>query len=296
MICLVSGGAGFIGSHLCDALIAAGHQVLCIDNLLTGRRANVEHLQPNPNFTFVEHDLIEALPRDWDVEAVFNLASPASPIGYLNHPIETARVNSEGTHHLLELARRHGALVLQASTSEVYGEPLEHPQREEYWGNVNSRGIRACYDEGKRFAEALTMDFFRVHKTDVRLIRIFNTYGPRCQPDDGRVVPSFLVRALKGEPLPIYGDGSITRSFCYVDDLVQGILKAMFTPGTTAKVFNLGNPGEFTLFELAELILKLTSSSSRVELLPAREDDPTRRRPDITKARTVLGWEPAIQL
>jgi nucleoside-diphosphate-sugar epimerase len=293
---LVSGGAGFVGSHLCDALLDAGHSVICVDNLLTGRRANLDTLLPREGFTFVEHDVIQPLPTDWDVQAVFNLASPASPVGYLANPIETALVNSQGTYHLLELARRHSALFLQASTSEVYGDPLVHPQSEDYWGNVNPHGIRSCYDEGKRFAEAITMDFYRVHKLDARLIRIFNTYGPRSQHDDGRVIPNFICRALRGESLPIYGDGNKTRSFCYVDDLVQGIMKAQFTPGTTAKVFNVGNPGEFTLLQLADLVLRLTNSSSRVEMLEAREDDPTRRRPDITRAKAELNWQPTIPL
>jgi len=293
---LVSGGAGFIGSHLCEALLNAGHAVICVDNLLTGRRANLETLLPRQGFTFVEHDVIESLPRDWVVEAIFNLASPASPVGYFEHPIATARVNAEGTHHLLELARQHQAKFLQASTSEVYGEPQIHPQTEDYWGNVNPNGPRACYDEGKRYAEALTMDFHRVHNLDMRIVRIFNTYGPRSQPDDGRVVPNFVCKALLGQPLPIYGEGSKTRSYCYVDDLVDGILRAQFTPGTTAQVFNLGNPGEFTLDELAALVLRLTGSSSPIEYLPPRQDDPTRRRPDITRAKTHLGWEPRIPL
>ncbi len=293
---LVSGGAGFIGSHLCEALLDAGHEVICIDNLLTGRRANLETLLPRRGFSFVEHDIIKPPPEDWPVEAVFNLASPASPVGYFQHPIETARVNAEGTFHMLELARRHGAQFLQASTSEVYGDPEVHPQTEDYFGHVNPNGPRACYDEGKRYAEALCMDFHRVHGLDLRIVRIFNTYGPRSQPDDGRVVPNFVCKALRGEPLPIYGEGSKTRSYCYVDDLVDGILKAQFTEGTTAGVFNLGNPGEFTLDELAALVLRLTGSSSAIEYLPPREDDPTRRRPDITRAKARLRWEPSVPL
>ena len=277
-------------------MLAAGHSVVCIDNLITGRRGNIAHLDGHALFTFVQHDIIEPLPADWDVQAVFNLASPASPIGYFDYPIETARVNAEGTYRMLDLARRHTAKFLQASTSEVYGEPERHPQREDYWGNVNPHGIRACYDEGKRYAEALTMDFYRVHGLDARLIRIFNTYGPRSDPDDGRVVPNFVAKALKDEPLPIYGDGSITRSFCYVSDLVRGILKAMFSGGTTAQVYNLGNPAEFTLLELANLVVELTGSRSAIELQPPREDDPTRRRPDIERAKVDLGWEPEIPL
>jgi len=292
----VSGGAGFIGSHLCETLLGAGHQVICVDNLLTGRRRNIESFASRPGFTFVQHDIIEGLPADWPVDAVFNLASPASPVGYLAHPIETARVNAEGTYHLLCLATRHSARFLQASTSEVYGEPEVHPQPETYWGNVNPHGIRSCYDEGKRYAESITMDFHRLHGLDARLIRIFNTYGPRSQADDGRVVPNFICRALLGEALPIYGDGTQTRSFCYVDDLVQGILKAQFEEDTVGQVFNLGNPGEFTLLELAEMVLELTGSKSKIEFFPPREDDPTRRRPDITRARTQLGWTPRVPL
>jgi nucleoside-diphosphate-sugar epimerase len=281
---------------VCEALLDAGHQVVCIDNLLTGTRKNIEPLLRRPGFSYVEHDIIQPLPGDWDVQAVFNLASPASPIGYLSHPIETALVNSHGTLHMLELAARHNALFLQASTSEVYGDPQEHPQRESYWGNVNPHGIRACYDEGKRFAEALTMDFHRVRKLDARLIRIFNTYGPRSQPSDGRVVPEFVSRALRNEPLLIYGSGSITRSYCYVDDLVRGILLAQFSDGTNGQVYNLGNPDEFTLDELAALVLRLTGSSSEVQYQPAREDDPTRRRPDISRVKAALGWEPRVPL
>jgi UDP-glucuronate decarboxylase len=293
---LVSGGAGFVGSHLCEALLDAGHEVICVDNLLTGRRANLATLLPRRGFSFVKHDLIDPLPQAWPVQAIFNLACPASPVGYYSNRLATLRVCSEGTRHLLELARETGAKFLQASTSEVYGDPAIHPQREDYWGNVNPNGPRACYDEGKRYAEALTMDYHRVYETDVRLIRIFNTYGPRSQADDGRVIPNFICKALTGEPLPIYGEGSKTRSYCYVDDLVRGILRAQFTDGTAAQVFNLGNPGEFTLDELASLIVRLTASTSKVEYLPARVDDPRRRRPDIGRAKAQLGWEPSVPL
>jgi UDP-glucuronate decarboxylase len=270
--------------------------VTCVDNLLTGRKANIRSLIGQDGFDFLEHDIIEPLPKDVPVNAVFNLACPASPVGYYTHRIATLRVNAEGTRHMLELALKHGATFLQASTSEVYGEPETHPQREEYWGNVNPNGPRACYDEGKRYAEALTMDFHRVHQLDARIIRIFNTYGPHSRFDDGRVVPNFIWKALHGEALQIYGEGSKTRSYCYVDDLVAGMQKAMFTPGTTAGVFNVGNPGEFTLDELAAIVLRLTGSKSIVDYLPAREDDPTRRRPDISRAKAALGWEPKVPL
>lgn len=293
---LVSGGAGFVGSHLCKALLDAGHEVVCVDNLITGRRANLHGLLSRPGFRFVEHDIIEPLPETGPLQAIFNLACPASPVGYFTHRIATLRVNAEGTRHLLELALEKGARFLQASTSEVYGEPEVHPQREDYWGNVNPNGPRACYDEGKRYAEALTMDFYRVHHLDARIIRIFNTYGPHSQVDDGRVVPNFIWKALHNEPLPIYGQGSKTRSYCYVDDLVEGTVRAMFTAATCADVFNLGNPGEFTLDELAALVLRLTGSSSSIEYLPPREDDPTRRRPDISRAEAKLGWQPRIGL
>ncbi|HLG68962.1 MAG TPA: UDP-glucuronic acid decarboxylase family protein [Chloroflexota bacterium] len=293
---LVAGGAGFIGSHLCESLLSDGHSVICLDNFYTGRRENVSGLTRQSSFELIEHDLVRPLPRDWQVDAVFNLASPASPVGYLNKPIETAMVNSLGTYHLLKLALTHGARFLQASTSEVYGDPLVHPQAEGYWGNVNPRGPRACYDEGKRFAEALTMDFHRVHGLDVRLVRIFNTYGPRSQADDGRVIPSFVCKALAGEPLPIYGDGQQTRSFCFVADLVRGLKAVMFGDGLAGEVFNLGNPGEFTLLELADLVRELSESTSELQFLPAREDDPTRRRPDISKVTSRLGWRPLVPL
>ncbi len=266
-----------------------------MDNFLSGVKSNVQHLLSNSRFKLVEHDLIQPLPEDWPVEAVFNLASPASPPFYLAHPIETALVNSQGTYQLLQLAKKHNARFLQASTSEVYGDPLVHPQPESYWGNVNPNGIRSCYDEGKRFGESLVMDFYR-QGLDARIIRIFNTYGPRNRPDDGRVVPHFVHNALQGRPLPMHGDGKQTRSFCYVEDLVRGILAAQFRPGTAGEVFNLGNPGEFTMIELAELVQKLTGSTCPLEFQPVREDDPTRRKPDISKAKKVLDWEPQIPL
>jgi nucleoside-diphosphate-sugar epimerase len=296
---LVTGGAGFIGSHLCDALLADGAAVVCVDNYLTGSAANVAHLAGNPAFTLLEHDVSETLPPGAadGVDAIFHMASPASPVGYRTYSIETMRVNAVGTLHLLDLARDLGAKFLMASTSEVYGDPLVHPQSEDYWGNVNPIGLRACYDEAKRFAETATMEWIRVHDVDARIIRIFNTYGPRNQLDDGRVVPNFITQALRGEPLTVYGDGSQTRSFQYVSDLVNGIRKAMFTDGTKAGVFNLGNPGEFTILEFARLVIAETGSSSQIDFRPLLfDDDPSRRRPDITRSKAALGWEPVVTL
>ena len=292
---LVIGGAGFIGSHLCDALIARGDEVVCVDNFLTGRRDNVAHLREHPRFTFVQHDIVE--PLDLRGEAIVHLASPASPVGYRRNSIATLRVNSIGTMNLLEMARRDGARFLLASTSEVYGNPQVHPQPETYWGNVDPVGLRACYDEGKRFAEAATMEWHRVYGLDVRIVRIFNTYGPRNDPNDGRVVPNFIMQALRGEPITVHGDGSQTRSFAYVSDLVEGLLRVMFTEGITGEVFNLGNPGEFTILEFAHLVKEVTGSDSEIVFRPLLfPDDPTRRRPDITKAKERLGWEPRVPL
>jgi len=292
---LVSGGAGFIGSHLCERLLQEGQHVICVDNLSTGSERNIAHLVGREGFEFVRHDVIE--PGDWPADYVYHLASPASPPGYLRRPLETLLVNSIGTRNLLEVARRHGARFLLASTSEVYGDPLEHPQKETYWGNVNPIGERSCYDEGKRFAEALTMAYVRQYSLDARLIRIFNTYGPRSDPDDGRLVPSFITQALRGQPITVYGDGQQTRSLCYVSDLVEGILKAMHTAGTEGEVFNLGNPDEHTVLEYARLIRDICRSRSEIVLQPLPiEDDPQRRRPDICKARTMLGWEPKVGL
>jgi nucleoside-diphosphate-sugar epimerase len=296
---LVTGGAGFIGSHLCDALLKAGHRVTCLDNYLTGNPANVAHLAGNNRFTLVEHDVVEpyAGPGADDAEAIFHLASPASPVGYRTHAIETLLVNSTGTINMLRLAQARGAQFLITSTSEVYGDPLVNPQTEDYWGNVNPIGTRACYDEAKRFAETATMEWLRVYDTDVRIVRIFNTYGPRNDPNDGRVVPNLITQALKGEPLTIYGTGSQTRSFQYVSDLVAGILKAMWTDGTRGEVFNLGNPDEYTILQFAEQVLAACGSSSGLEYRPLLfEDDPNRRRPDISKARRVLDWEPRVPL
>ena len=296
---LVTGGAGFIGSHLCDALLADGHQVTCLDNCLTGSAANVAHLEGHPGFRFVRHDVVEPFdgPGSSDVEAIFHLASPASPVGYRTYSIETMLVNSVGTINMLRLAADRGARFLLTSTSEVYGDPLVHPQREDYWGNVNPIGLRSCYDEAKRFAEAATMEWIRKTAVDARIVRIFNTYGPRNQLDDGRVVPNFITQALRGQPLTVYGDGAQTRSFQYVSDLVAGIQKAMFTAETKGEVFNLGNPGEFTILELARLAIEISGSRSEIEFRPLLfDDDPTRRRPDIGKAKERLGWEPLVPL
>jgi nucleoside-diphosphate-sugar epimerase len=296
---LVTGGAGFIGSHLCDTLLDAGHTVTCLDNYLTGSPANVAHLQGHPRFRLVEHDVSQpyAGPGSEDCEAVFHLASPASPVGYRTYSIETLLVNAVGTIHLLRLATERGAKFLVTSTSEVYGDPQVHPQTEDYWGNVNPIGLRACYDESKRFAEAATMEWIRKFDTDARIVRIFNTYGPRNQLDDGRVVPNFITQALKGEPLTIYGDGSQTRSFQYVSDLVDGIIRAMFAEDTKGEVYNLGNPGEFTILEFAREVLAVTGSESGLDYRPLLfQDDPTRRKPDITKAKRDLGWEPRVPL
>jgi nucleoside-diphosphate-sugar epimerase len=295
---LVTGGAGFIGSHLCDKLIENGYKVTCLDSLLTGSKKNIEHLLSNPNFEFIEADVVKPLAiSDQPLDYIFHLASPASPIDYQNYPEETLLTNSMGTINVLKLAKETGAKMLLASTSEVYGDPLEHPQKETYFGNVNSFGPRSCYDEGKRYAEAATYIYIHKHNVDARIIRIFNTYGPRMQKDDGRVVSNFIIDALTGIPFKIDGDGSQTRSFCYVDDLVEGIVKAMFTEGTQGEIFNLGNPNEFTIKSLAEEITKLTGSKSEMEFSGTfRENDPMRRQPDISKARTVLAWEPKVEL
>lgn len=288
---LVSGGAGFIGSHLCGRLLQAGHEVTCLDNLFTGRHENVRLYSSNPKFEFIRHDVTE--PILLEVDQIYHLACPASPVHYQFNPVKTIKTNVMGTINMLGLAKRVGARVLLASTSEVYGNPLEHPQKETYWGHVNPIGIRSCYDEGKRVAETLAMDYHRQNKVDVRIIRIFNTYGPRMLFDDGRVVSNFIVQALKGEPLTVYGDGQQTRSFCYVDDLVNGILGMMNKDGFVGPV-NLGNPHEVTVRELAEKILSLTGSSSKIDFRPLPQDDPSRRKPDISLAKEKLGWEPKI--
>jgi nucleoside-diphosphate-sugar epimerase len=292
---LVTGGAGFIGSHLCDALIARGDDVLCVDNLLTGSEGNIAHLKSHPRFHFLEHDATQ--PLDVETEAIFHLASPASPVGYRKYSIETLLVNSVGTVNMLRLATERNALFLFTSTSEVYGDPLVHPQTEEYWGNVNPNGLRACYDESKRFGEAATMEWIRTYDVDARLVRIFNTMGTRMAADDGRVVPNFINQAIRGEPITVYGDGAQTRSFAYVSDLVRGLLAAMFTARTKGEVFNLGNPREFTIIDFARLVVDLTGSRSEIVYKPLLfSDDATRRRPDITKAKERLGWEPVVTL
>ncbi len=291
---MVLGGSGFLGSHLCDQLLVRGDEVVCVDNFSTGRKANVAHLADHPGFELVEADISVGIPVDGAVTGVCNLASPASPPDYLALPLETLAVGSEGTRHGLELAGRHGARFLMASTSEVYGDPDVHPQSETYWGNVNPVGPRSVYDEAKRFSEALTMAHHRSRGTDVAIVRIFNTYGPRLRPDDGRVVSNFLLQAMRGEPLTVYGDGSQTRSLCYVEDEVRGLL-ALFDSDLTGPV-NIGNPDEYTVIQLARTIIDLLGSTSSIEHRPLPTDDPTRRRPDITVARSALGWEPTTSL
>ena len=290
---LGAGGAGFGGSHLCDRLVQDGHHVICLDNLFTGSKANIEHLLSNPNFSFVQHDVQKpySVPLDW----IFNLACPASPVHYQHDPVETVRTNVLGMINMLELAKATKARVLQASTSEVYGDPLCHPQDETYWGNVNPISRRACYDEGKRCAETLCFDYHREYGVDIRVIRIFNTYGPRMAKDDGRVVSNFILQALRGEDITVYGDGSYTRSFQYVDDLVEGMVRMMACEGFTGPV-NIGNPGEFTMLELAQIVVEMTGSPSRIIHLPAVEHDPKQRKADITLAKSTLGWEPKIAL
>lgn len=291
---LVAGGAGFIGSHLCERLLKENRQVICLDNLYSGRLENVKTLENNPRFTFVNFDVSLPLNFTEKIDEIYNLASPASPIHYQKDPIFTASTNFNGTKNLLDLAFKNQARFLQASTSEVYGDPLEHPQKETYWGNVNPIGPRSCYDEGKRIAETLCVDYRRLRNLDVKIIRIFNTYGPRMREDDGRVVSNFITQALCGENLTIYGDGSQTRSFQYVDDLIEGILAVMERDIETP--INLGNPDEYQIEELAEKIIKLTSSKSKIVFRPLPSDDPTRRRPDIAKAKALLDWSPKISL
>ncbi len=293
---LVTGGAGFIGSHLCDYLLEKGYEVVCIDNLLTGSEKNIKHLENNANFKFIKADIVSDIPDLGKIDYIFHLASPASPIDYQKNPEETLLANSLGTLNILKLAKEKEAVVLIASTSEVYGDPKEHPQKETYWGNANSFGPRACYDESKRFAEAASYVFISKYNIDARIVRIFNTYGPRMQKDDGRVVSNFINQAIKGDPFTIYGDGKQTRSFCFVSDMVEGIQKAMFTKGTKGQVFNLGNPEEYTVLELAEKIKEMTGAKSEFIFEPLPQDDPMQRQPDISKAKEVLGWEPKVSV
>ena len=290
---LVTGGAGFLGSHLCDRLLASGHRVICVDNLDTGTLENIEHIR-DPSFSFIQHDLIQHLEIAEQVDYVFHLASPASPIDYLRLPLHTLKVGSYGTHNALGLAKRHRARFLLASTSEVYGDPKEHPQSESYWGHVNPIGPRGVYDEAKRYAEALTMAYHRQQGVDTHIVRIFNTYGPRMRPHDGRAIPTFIRQALQNKPLTVFGEGRQTRSFCYVSDLIEGFLRLI--DSARHEPVNIGNSGEFTIMELAEAILRITGSRSEIvhEALP--QDDPTVRRPDITLARELLGWSPVVEL
>src|SRR5437870_1768189 len=290
---LVTGGSGFIGSHLCDRLIDDGHEVICLDNLFTGRRENILHLLDNHRFELLRHDVIE--PILLEVDQIYNLACPASPIHYQYNPVKTVKTNVMGTLNMLGLAKRVHARILQASTSEVYGDPLEHPQTEKYWGNVNPIGLRSCYDEGKRVAETLMMDYHRQNSVDTRIARIFNTYGPRMIENDGRVVSNFIVQALRGESLTLYGDGKQTRSFCYVDDLVDGLVRLMNAENVFEPV-NLGNPGEFTIGELAREVVELCDSASGIKFETLPLDDPRQRKPDIARAKELLEWEPTIQL
>lgn len=290
---LVTGGAGFLGSHLCDRLIAAGNDVICLDNLFTGSKDNIRHLLSTPYFEFIRHDVTE--PIYLEVDQIYNLACPASPVHYQYNPIKTAKTSVLGAMNMLGLAKRVKARILQASTSEVYGNPEVHPQPEEYWGKVNPIGIRSCYDEGKRLAETLFFDYHRQNGVDIRVIRIFNTYGPRMNPSDGRVVSNFIVQALQGEDITVYGDGTQTRSFCYVDDLIDGMMRMMEAEDFTGPV-NIGNPGEFTMLELAEKVIALTGSSSKIVHKPLPSDDPLQRRPVIDLAKEKLGWKPIVNL
>ena len=291
---LVTGGAGFLGSHLCERLVEQGCDVLCADNYYTGSRENVAHLLGHPRFELMRHDV--TFPLYVEVDQIYNLACPASPVHYQHDPVQTTKTSVHGAINMLGLAKRLRARTLQASTSEVYGDPSVHPQPEEYWGNVNTIGPRACYDEGKRCAETLFFDYHRQHGLPIKVVRIFNTYGPRMHPDDGRVVSNFIVQALKGEPITVYGDGSQTRSFCYVDDLIEGFLRFMDTPDDVTGPLNLGNPGEFTILELAEMVIRLTGSKSQIVRHPLPADDPKQRQPDITKARALLDWNPTVPL
>ena len=291
---LVTGGAGFLGSHLCETLLNQGHDVVCVDNFYTGNKNNIAHLLDNKNFELVRHDV--TFPLYVEVDRIFNLACPASPIHYQKDPVQTTKTSVHGAINMLGLAKRTNARIMQASTSEVYGDPEVHPQTEEYWGRVNPIGIRSCYDEGKRCAETLFFDYYRQYQLDIRVIRIFNTYGPKMHPNDGRVVSNFIVQALRGEDITIYGTGEQSRSFCYVDDLISGITSYMDLNGDQPGPLNLGNPNEFTMKELSEKVIQLTNSKSKIIYKPLPEDDPRQRQPDISKAKQLLGWEPKVQL
>lgn len=290
---LVTGGSGFLGSHLCDALIGQGHDVICLDNFFTGSKNNIKHLLDHPNFELVRHDVTE--PILLEVDQIYNLACPASPVHYQYNPVKTLKTSVMGAINMLGLAKRVKARILQASTSEVYGDPEVHPQKESYWGHVNPIGIRSCYDEGKRVAETLFFDYHRQNHVDIRVMRIFNTYGPRLHPDDGRVVSNFIIQALQNKDITVYGDGSQTRSFCYYEDLIKGMMTLMNHPSEVGPV-NIGNPSEFTIFELAQKVISLTGSKSKIIHLDLPGDDPKQRRPDISKAKSVLGWEPLVPL
>jgi UDP-glucuronate decarboxylase len=291
---LVTGGSGFLGSHLCERLLADGHEVICADNFYTGTRANIAHLQAHPRFDLLRHDV--TFPLYVEVDEIYNLACPASPIHYQHDPVQTTKTSVHGAINLLGLAKRLRCRILQASTSEVYGDPEVHPQTEEYWGRVNPIGVRSCYDEGKRCAETLFFDYWRQHRLQIKVLRIFNTYGPRMHPNDGRVVSNFIMQALKGEPLTLFGDGSQTRSFCFVDDMIEAFVRMMRTGEEVTGPINVGNPTEFSMRELAERVLEQTGSRSRIEYRPLPQDDPRQRRPDIARARHALDWEPKVAL
>lgn len=291
---IVTGGAGFIGSHLCERLLSDGHEVICVDNFFTGRKSNIVHLLNNPYFEFLRHDI--CFPLYVEADEIYNLACPASPVHYQSDPVQTTKVNVHGAINMLGLAKRLDIKIMQASTSEVYGDPHVHPQTESYWGNVNPIGPRSCYDEGKRCAETLFMDYWQQHRLNIKIVRIFNTYGPHMHPDDGRVVSNFIMQALKNETITIYGDGSQSRSFCYVNDLVEGFVRMMSTDEHVTGPINLGNPNEFTIKQLAEQVIALTNSKSKISYFPLPQDDPKQRCPDISKAQHELGWEPTIEL
>lgn len=291
---LVTGGGGFLGSHLCERLLRDGHEVLCLDNFYTGRKQNISHLMSDSMFEFIRHDV--TFPIYLEVDRIYNLACPASPVHYQRSPVQTTKTSVHGAINMLGLAKRVGARILQSSTSEVYGDPAVHPQREDYWGNVNPIGIRSCYDEGKRCAETLFFDYYRQHRLPIKVVRIFNTYGPRMHPNDGRVVSNFIVQALRGEDITIFGEGTQTRSFCFVEDLIEGMVRMMGTDPEVTGPINLGNPTEMTIRELADTILELTGSTSKLVKRPLPADDPVRRRPDIGKAKALLDWEPRVPL